>query len=460
MEYTELADYQIYAGSVAFWRATSTTPSTDAADERPLSPQHEKHVKQSSNPSEPSWIGTVFEINQAFDADAVRRTLLAWHAKHESFRTMVAHDDTGLHRVTYRPESLELTARDAGTHDSVERVYDVISRFFDHTVRSDTWPHLVAATVVPTNQDEGSRFLLAFAADHSVMDAYSQLIAVSELDRLYAAALAGEPLATEPAPSYVDFSVAERARAAVADHGHETTRRWEHFLAPREPRFPAFPLPNDPFTDLALPQRSISRWLVPADVSDGIHAHARELGHGMQSAVLVALTAAMHRATGTADPLKFVMPMHTRTPEYTTSMGWFVGISPFELGLADTSDVREQLRRADVASAHIRSDAQIPFASIADLLGIDSAPRFVVSFVDVRHLPGAAQFDAARARALRSIRYSDDEFYFWVVRARDGINVSVRHPNNPTATRGVERYLREFTAVLRELAEQPVQLTA
>lgn len=456
MEYTELADYQVYAGSVTFWRANSTTPRTDARDQRPLSPQHEKHLQQSEDTTDPSWIGTVFEINRQFDADAVRRTLLAWHAKHESFRTLAARDDSGLHRFTYQPESIELTPRDAGTHDTVERVYDVVSRFFDSTVRSDTWPHLVAATVVPTNQDDGPRFLLAFAADHSVMDAYSQLIAVSELDQLYDAALNGEQLATEPAPSYVDFSVAERSRAAVADHEHETTRRWESFLDTAEPRFPAFPLPNDPQGDLTLPQRSISRWLVPAETSDAIHDHVRTLGFGMQSAVLVALTTAMHRASGADAPVKFVMPMHTRTAEYTTSMGWFVGISPLELTLAGASDLTERLQRADTASMHIRSDAQIPFASIADLLDIESAPRFVVSFVDVRHLPGAAQFDAVRARALRSIRYSDDEFYFWVVRSRSGINVSVRHPNNPTATQSVERYLSEFTAVLQQLAKQPV----
>lgn len=458
MEYTELADYQVYAGSVALWRATSTTPRIDAADDRPLSPQHEKHVRQAGGPSEPSWIGTVFEISREFDAEAVRRTLLAWHAKHESFRTMVARDENGLRRFTYRPESLQLAARDAGTHDSVERVYDVVSRFFDHTVRADTWPHLVAATVVPSDQADGPRFLLAFAADHSVMDAYSQLIAVSELDQLYAAALAGEPLVTEPAPSYVDFSVAERSRAVV-DHAHETTLRWEKFLEPQEPRFPAFPLPNDSVGDLTLPQRSISRWLAPAEVSDGIHRRTRSLGHGMQSAVLVALATAMQRVTGTDGPVKFVMPMHTRTPEYTTSMGWFVGISPLVLDLSGATDLPEQLQRADAASAHIRSDAQTPFASIADLLDIRSAPRFVVSFVDVRHLPGAAQFDAARARALRSIRYSDDEFYFWVVRTAGGINVSVRHPNNPTATQSVERYLDEFTTVLMQFADQP-QLTA
>ncbi|WP_265443086.1 condensation domain-containing protein [Flexivirga meconopsidis] len=455
MEYTELADYEVYAGAVTFWRARSSTPCADAVDGRPLSPQHEKHVTRAPDPDEPSWIGTVFEIQHEFDAEAVRRTLLAWHAKHESFRTLVTRDDSGLHRATYRPENLHLAARDAGSYDTVERVYDVVSRYFDRTVRPDSWPHLVAATVVPTNQEDGPRFLLAFAADHSVMDAYSQVIAVSELDQLYTAALAGEPLVTEPAASYVDFSVAERAHAAVADHGHETTRRWLDFLEPDEPRFPVAPFPNEEPADLTLPQRSISRWLVGPEVSDQIHQHARSLGFGMQPAVLVALAEAMSTATGTADPFKFVMPMHTRTPEYTASMGWFVGISPFTLQLAGASGLPEKLRRADEASAHIRSDAQIPFATIADLLGIDSSPRFVVSYVDLRHLPGAAQFDAVRARALRSIRYSDDEFYFWVVRARGGINVSVRHPNNATATAGVERYLQAFTTVLQELATQP-----
>ncbi|TWE07953.1 condensation domain-containing protein [Rudaeicoccus suwonensis] len=455
MEYTELADYSVFAGDVTLWSASADT-ALAAVDQRPVSPQHETHVT-ARNDGDPDWIGTVFEIRLPFDADVLRATLEAWHSRHESFRTTVRITPNGLQRLTFRAEDVTVTGRPAGSHQTVERVYDVVSRFFDRTISPSTWPHLVAATVVPDDQEDGPRFLLAFAADHSVLDAYSQVIAISELDQLYAAILHDIPPSLDPpAASYIDFSAEECGMAALAIQGNDTTERWRSFLSVDERCFPGFPLPTaDHNGSCTLPQRSASRQIVAPEVADTLHAVARSCGFGMQPAILVALARAIAATTDGA-PLRMVMPMHTRSERYQTSMGWFVGISPLTLDLTGAADLKQELQRAEDASAYIRTDAQIPFATIAQLLDIRSCPRFVVSYVDIRHLPGAAQFDAQRARALRSIRYSDDEVYLWIVRARGGINVSARFPNNMAAADSFERFLAAFTEAVHQLAGVPV----
>ena len=50
---------------------------------------------------------------------------------------------------------------------------------------------------------------------------------------------------------------------------------------------------------------------------------------------------------------------------------------------------------------HARDDAALPFPVIEDRLGITTNPRFVVSFLDLRHVAGSDRFDAVRACALR-----------------------------------------------------------
>ena len=70
---------------------------------------------------------------------------------------------------------------------------------------------------------------------------------------------------------------------------------------------------------------------------------------------------------------------------------------------------------------------------MTELLGACSAPAFVVSYLDLRRVPGASEWPARRAQALRSEAYSDREVYLWIGRVDDGLTLSARYPATDSA---------------------------
>ena len=87
MEYTELADYPLPAGTLTEWLPVVTDASAWNADDRPVSFTHEDHC---SRGNDGSWIGTVFEIHRRFDVDGV-----APGASHAGDPTQVGGQVTG-----------------------------------------------------------------------------------------------------------------------------------------------------------------------------------------------------------------------------------------------------------------------------------------------------------------------------------------------------------------------------
>ncbi|MGB6277516.1 MAG: Aureobasidin A1 biosynthesis complex, partial [Rhodococcus sp. (in: high G+C Gram-positive bacteria)] len=70
------------------------------------------------------------------------------------------------------------------------------------------------------------------------------------------------------------------------------------------------------------------------------------------------------------------------------------------------------------------------------------------SYIDLRFLPDAEQWQGRKGRALRSNCHADDEVYFWVNRTLQGLNISARFPSSDVASTNVHRFITEFVAVL------------
>ena len=68
-------------------------------------------------------------------------------------------------------------------------------------------------------------------------------------------------------------------------------------------------------------------------------------------------------------------------------------------------------------------------------------------------MPGADSW-GDRDRALRSRIHNLDEVYLWINRTHEGINISLRFPNNEIATTSIHALLAEFRAVLLEVADR------
>ncbi|CCQ17133.1 Aureobasidin A1 biosynthesis complex [Rhodococcus sp. AW25M09] len=456
MEYTELADYPLPAGRLTEW-----VPRVDddrwALDHRGLSFTHQDHCERSAPGS---WIGTVFEIHRRYDVEAVRATIVAYVARHEAFRTKVRRDaESGAWlRYTAPTDAVQVFER-AHTEPRTEtQVFSHLHSWFGETVSPTAWPHFILATIEPDDASRalsngpGESFLLAFAADHSVMDAYSQIYAINEIDRLYAQALDGIDPELPEVGSYVDFSQSERALGDTLTRDHSAVRTWQDFLAVENGRFPGFPLPvavdRPATTDGPAAQSSISSWLLTSEQSDAFNAACRVGGYNMQAGILAALALTNTRLSGRTS-LRTVMPMHTRDEQkWAASVGWYVGILPMEIQLDNACTFVEALEAAATAGAANKGLARMPYSKIAQILESTEIPRFVVSYIDLRFLPDAAQWQGRKGRALRSNCHADDEVYFWVNRTLEGLNISARFPSSDVASTNVHRFIAEFVAVL------------
>lgn len=455
MEYTELSAYDVPSGVLATW----TLHAPEGAwhdDPRRLSPTHESHLAASTAGS---WIGCIMRIPAALDEAALTLTVRAWTARHEALRTRVVREGkaAGWQRAALPADAVTVEVEELGRHggdEAREAIAEILA-----AVGPLDWPHVAFVTVAEPGADD---FVLAFGADHSVMDAYSQLLWFDEIAGLYERAVAGagfDELADLEVGSHVDHADAERAFAEALSLEAEPVQRWQGFLAADasgQPRFPGFPVADvaDPADGVRvdggrLRQASLSTWLADAEQTAVLNRMCRAGGTSLQSGVLAAMAHAFREVHG-VERTRFVLPMHTRfSPEHAAAIGWYVGLAPVDLDLAGATSVTDIVGRAHAAVAAGKDLVPHPFARVGELLGIADEPHFAVSYVDSRFVPGADRWDEWEGRLLRSPEYSDDEVYLWFGRTHDGLNVSARYPETITA----ERAMRDLIAGITGLIE-------
>ncbi|TQL68203.1 condensation domain-containing protein [Nocardioides albertanoniae] len=459
MEYTELSAYDVPSGEVTAWIPTAE-PAAWNGDERELSHNHEQHL---ATAEAGSWIGSIMRLPGRLDTDALSLAMRAWTGRHEALRGGVEETATGWRRRILAPADVSVQATSLGRFDG-DGARSSIADLFAERIDPKAWPYVVFATVSEPDTDG---FTLAFGADHGVMDAYSQLLWFEEIASLYEAALAGESFESLAAPttgSHLDHSAQERVVGAEMSLESESVQVWRDWLTSADgtPRFADFPVPG--ITDVRgsdegegasqaepLPQASMSQWL-------GDHRQARVLGELCKSAGvsfqagMMGAMAHVLRAQHGVEQMRFVAPMHTRyTAEHAVAIGWYVGLVPVTIDIAGAATLPEVAGRVQAALEETRSLVRQPFARVADLLDVDDAPHFVVTFVDTRFISGAEHWNAWEGRTLRAPVNADDEVYFWLVRDRDGVNVSTRYPETVAAERVVRDLIGGMSALLAEL---------
>lgn len=448
MKFTEIADYQLPGG-----RVTKFSPQADSGtfrwdpDDRPLAYDHETYVRRAaSGRAESSWLGAVFEVIGHLDTAAMNRALLAWHRRHEVFRTTatIAEDGAGnqhLVRRTCAPDRLRFGSTDLGWIDA-DAVGTTLTDMFDGELSPLRWPHCMVVTISDTPDVDEDRFLFLFAADHSVMDAYSMLLSIGELSRLYDAELRSQSVEMSDIGSHVDFSVRSRTMGNEVTVVHDTVERWRQFLAATG-GFPALSsvAATRSRTSFSPPADAVQRgWALQVAGGEqvaAVNSVCRAAGHTTQTAVMAAMALAHRRLTG-EPTLRLVMPLHTRDEaRFLESVGWYVGIGPLEIDVRHARTFADALSAAATGISAAKKLSRVPFPRVAELLGTVAEPQFVVSYLDLRFVAGAADWTARRAQTLRSAARSESEVYIWVARTAEGITVSARHPADDAATAAV-----------------------
>jgi hypothetical protein len=147
-----------------------------------------------------------------------------------------------------------------------------------------------------------------------------------------------------------------------------------------------------------------------------------------------------------------VLPFHTRSePQWSASLGWYIGLAPLEIPTAQARDFDEVIRMARHASSAAKPIAQVPFAKVCSLLDTALRPASVISYIDGRIVPGAASWSEWNAHAFGKVAYGD-EVYMWINRTSEGVYLTFRYPDTDVARRNVPTFIENTRNVLVSVA--------
>ncbi|MDJ0395138.1 condensation domain-containing protein [Rhodococcus sp. G-MC3] len=463
MEFTELADYPVPAGTLTEWMPSvgphAATPVLAGwqPDERPTSYVHEAHLRTSlASPrrGRESWLGAAFEILGPLDKPAFRSAVLAWVDRHESMRSHAAIDEEsgGLSRVTAAEGAIDIWQVEQERCEQSSEVFEHLHYLFDEYTSPLAWPAYAFVTLEPLTPADDGRVTVFFAADHSIIDGLSTVLVAHEITALYAEAKDNTPAQLFEAGSYLDFGVSERRIHAELEHTHEAVVTWRKFLNDGNGSFPAFPLDIGEPNDLSAAQSGLSAWVLDADRADAFSVACRKTGNSFFSGLLGAMAVASAELSGNTE-FRTITPVHTRDqPHWVSSLGWFVGLCPLAFDIDGLDSFGAVVAKATEQVAATKPIARVPLDRVFAALGASAKPRFVVSFMDVRFAPMAENWHDWNARALRSKQY-DHDVYLWINRTPRGLNIAARYPNTETATSNVHQYVGAVRRILDEVVD-------
>ncbi|WP_032378118.1 condensation domain-containing protein [Rhodococcoides fascians] len=461
MEFTELADYAVPAGTLTEWIPSvgpqARTPEAAGwrPDTRPTSYVHEAHLRTSlSSPrrGRESWLGAAFEVAGPLNKPAFRQAVLNWIDRHEAMRSSASIDETTgeMSRVTAAEGAIDIWQVEQERCSQSSEVFEHLQYLFDEFTSPLIWPAYAFVTLEPL--DDTRPITVFFAADHSIIDGLSTVLVAHEIAALYGEALGGPAAALFEAGSYLDFGSSERERHAELEHSHDAVRMWRDFLVDGDGELPAFPLDiGDPSPE-DVPQGGLSAWVLDAEQADSFSTACRKTGHSL-FAGLLAVLAITGAELGGGTRFRTVTPVHTRDePQWASALGWFVGLCPISFDIDGDDSFGSVIAAASAEVKKTKPIARVPLDRVFTTLGYSARPRFVVSFMDVRFAPAAEHWPDWNARALRSKQYQHD-VYVWINRTPQGINIAARYPNTEQATARVHEYVGALRRLLTEVAD-------
>lgn len=494
MRFTQIRDETVIPGGLVEW--TPYVPGGLGAwhhDSRLTSHNHEQHLRSAfeyrlrtkREGGREAWLGLSIEFDEPLSIPAIRATLTQWIDRHEVLRSHVVIKGDGLQRLSTPPGTVKLKMGRVGWYSASGPLVEQLAGAFDRATAPLHWPAYMFATVAREDS-----FTLLFAADHSLVDGYSLIMAQDELTTIYRAARERRRPELPPVGSYVDFSAQERRDADQNGSDHPAVVSWDAFLRSGHGGMPGFELdivaPEVMArSDGAVAQQSIYGLLLDNAATNRFTAVCSQAGGTLTAGILAAFAMIYRKHTGDAQ-FRCVLPRHTRDDRrWLTALGWFVGLAPFCVEMSDDPTFDQTIVRATTELKRSRVGATLPFLRIAELLGRPVEPRFAISFIDTRYAGGAAEADAGRSTVLRSHSYAPLEVFIWINRTPGGLRVSARFPpdvylppvppvaepagstpgvNNPTlsadntpsgtdAAGPVQSYLRDFAELLREIGD-------
>lgn len=453
MEMTVIDDYRPEPGRVFRFRPAEA--SVAAAERAPvtgeaLSYLQENHLRrllanERAGRAQSPWLGIVFDLPGRFRPEAMAAALRKWAERHPSLLTWFSEDGEELRRHSVAIGDVAFEAdevADPGELNSYLR-----ETFQAHTSPM-SWPPFTAGAIV--REDSATVY---YAVDHSHTDGYSVMLVFAELRALYEAELAGTAADLPEVGSYVEACVLDRERSAKLTLDSPEARQWLDFWLAGEP--PSFPLELGTEPAQLYPSVAVDVDVFDAGEAEAFSRACRSHGAGFSAGWLAALGITAYELAGRRS-YRGLSVVHTRDePRWQFAQGWFINLGPVAFAVED--DFGQVLRGAQKAFTEAQSLATVSLLRVAELVpGFDpqggaAAVPPMVSYLDMRHAPGSAEWVDRRAAALVGAGHTAD-VSMWLNRLAGRTYLKVQHPDTPAARESVSRYVTHLCGVLREIA--------
>ncbi|HEV8241011.1 MAG TPA: amino acid adenylation domain-containing protein [Thermoanaerobaculia bacterium] len=363
---TELLAYLLAEEGLAETDTDSIRPrsGSDAA-ERPLSfSQRRLWFLDQMDPGNASYnMPAAVRLRGALDVGALERSLNAVVERHEALRTtfpalaaepvqmVSAHLHVPLPVVDLAASpDRELLAR--------RRIEEEANAPFDLT----TGP-LLRALLLRLAADE---HLLVVTMHHIVSDGWSTGVFVPEMGALYDSFRAGRPSPLPPLPiQYADFAAWQRQWLA----GERLERQLAYWRERLRDAPPLLELPGDrPRPPLPSFRGAVYNFDLPAEMTDGLRALARQQGATLFMVLLAGFTALLHRWSGEEQVVVGSSIANRNRVETEGLIGFFVNLLALRTDLSGDPSFVDLLARVRETTLGAYEHQDLPFDKLVEEL--------------------------------------------------------------------------------------------
>ncbi|MGW8813248.1 condensation domain-containing protein [Gordonia terrae] len=392
-----------------------------------------------------------FDVSAPLDVSAMTKAVNEFVKRHDSFRSWFSLEDDGsVLRHLVPPEVVELVPVAHGDRDASQ----LRTHVQDETSGPFNWDCFTFGAI----EWEGG-FTLYAAADHLNTDGISQAITCVDLLTLYMNEAFGADAELPPVGSYLDYCVRERAVSRRLTRRSPHVQRWIDLVQANGGHLPGFPLPLGTGAQTYTRSAIVNSTLFDEPTAARFEQICRDLGANMIAGIMTAAALVYAEFTGRTEYFGMT-PKSTRSgAAELKSVGWFTSLIPVPLTVGDDTTFRSLAPAAARSYESGKELTDISFHRVLELVepGDEIAVRSgwavpMVSYIDVRKLPGVEIFEAGNG-CLFGNRGSSEEVYMWVNRFSGQTSITLLYPDTEIAHDSVAQYVERFVAVMSAVAD-------
>jgi amino acid adenylation domain-containing protein len=354
----------------------------------------ERHVFPASSAQQRFWIldqldssaaaytiPIALRLSGSLDVAALRASLNAIVARHESLRTIFALEGEEPVQVVLSELALDLQLTDVAALSPADRdaaVASAAAEAANQPFDLGCGP-LVRASLLRLTANE---HVLLLTLHHIVADGVSVSVLYRELEANYAAFAAGRQAELPPLPlQYPDYAVWQRRMLEGAKAARQLAFWKEQLVGP----LPVLELPTDrPRPAVQTSNGSKRELLLPADLVDAMRALGRREGATPYMVFLAAFIVLLRRYTEQDDLIVGSITAGRERPELESMIGLFVNTIALRVDLSGEPTYIELLKRVRETSTLAMTNQEIPFEEVVEAIGAgrdrSRSPVFQVAF--------------------------------------------------------------------------------